>query len=118
MKGDLDFRGKFDFGGRKPDYTTPDGIIEFLSNTQDGPGAYDVVINGRDHFYIHDRTLGDLTRPEIPTQTAMRSLDNMCGPTFRTILRDNNLTAEQIHIALLQLQIYRDQREIAEAHAS
>lgn len=40
----------FDFEGRKPDYTSPDGAIAFFANQNYGTDAYDVVINNDFHF--------------------------------------------------------------------
>ena len=106
----------FDLGGRKPVYATPDGAILFFPNPSDGPGAYDVIIRDHDHFYIHDRTLGDLTSPEISTQRMMQSLETMCGWEVRHILKSNALSPEQMHVALLQLRIQEQERQIRDAY--
>ena len=108
---------EFDLEGRKPTYTTPDKAISFIPNIRDGPGAYDVIIKRGDHFYIHDRTLDDLTNPEIPTDRVMASLENMCGGMVGFILQKNNISPKDIHIALLQLRIMEQQREIENAYS-
>lgn len=108
----------FNLEGRKPFYTTPDKIFSFFPNPKDGPGAYDVIINNRDHFYIHDRIMNDLTNPEISTEDAIRSLENMCGGLIRFKLQENNLSPKDIHIALLQLRIIEQQKEIDCAYSA
>lgn len=107
----------FDLEGRNPTYTTPDKAISFIPNPRDGPSAYDVIINNKDHFYIHDRTLNDLTNPEIPTERVMSSLENMCGGMVSFILENNNLSPKDIHIALLQLKIVEQEKEIRHAYS-
>ena len=102
----------FELGGRKADYVTPDGRIAFFPNHADGPGAYDVIVGGRDHFYILDRTMGDLTDPGNSTEHAMRSLENMCAGRVKFILEEQGITPEQLHIALLQLRIKAQEEEI------
>ncbi|MEK6873111.1 MAG: hypothetical protein AABW90_03825 [Nanoarchaeota archaeon] len=108
----------FDLEGRKPIYTTPDKAVSFIPNLKDGPEAYDVIIKEEDHFYIADRTLSDLTNPEISTDKAMTSLENMCGGMVGFILQKNNLFPKDIHIALLQLRIMEQQKEIDYAYSA
>ncbi|MDP1695495.1 MAG: hypothetical protein Q8L29_01125 [archaeon] len=101
--------------GFEPGYTTPDGVISFFPNKKDGPEAYYVRIR-KDNFYIHDRTLGDLTNPEVPTEQMMQSLDTMCGRGIvKFILEKNKLTPEYLHIALLQLRIKSQEEELRSA---
>ena len=104
--------GTFDLGGRAPYYTTPDGKIQFVRNDSDGPGTYDVIVDNRDHFYIHDRTLGDLTNPEISTERMMQSLEAMCGTRLLFILETHHLHPKDLHIALLQLRVQMQEEEI------
>ncbi|MEN9626569.1 MAG: hypothetical protein RL557_897 [archaeon] len=108
---------EFDLQGRKPLYTTPDNSFLFVPNTVDGPHAYDVIIKGRDHFYIQDRTLSDLTSPDIPTETIMRSLEMMCGGVVDHLLKNNGLSSKDLHIALLCLRIVEQQREINDLYS-
>lgn len=108
----------FDLEGRKPTYTTLDKAISFIPNLKDGLGAYDVIIKEQDHFYIADRTLPDLTNPEISTDKAMSNLENMCGGIIKFILQKNNLSPKEVHIALLQLRIIEQQKEIDYAYSA
>ena len=111
--------GTFDMGEREPDYTTTisgDKIISFFRNDRDGSGAYDVIIGkalerGSDHFYIPDRTLGDLTNPGVSTDDMMGSLEAMCAHTVGFILDKNKISPQELHIALLHLRI-KEQEEI------
>ena len=110
----------FDMEGRTPAYVSPDKMISFFPNDRDGPGAYDVIIdkeNGKDHFYIADRTLGDLTNPEVSTEQMMRSLEAMCAHTVRFILDENKISPQEIHIALLQLRIKEQEKELEAAYS-
>ena len=100
---------------KEPEYVSPDGKFKFTPLPNDGPDGYFVTISGRDNFIISSRSLGDLTNPRHPTETAMRSLEAMCGPQINLILRDNGITQEQLHIALLQLQVYRQEEELTRA---
>ncbi|MEK6825761.1 MAG: hypothetical protein AABY00_03165 [Nanoarchaeota archaeon] len=104
--------GTFDLGGRAPYYTTPDGKIQFVRNDSDGPGAYDVLVGKQDHFYIPDRTLGDLANPEILTERMMQSLEAMCGENVPFILETHHLHPKDLHIALLQLRVQMQEEEI------
>lgn len=111
------YMGTFDLRGRETAYTSPDRKLVFVPNTADGPGAYDVLVNGKDHFYIYDRTLKDLTGPEISTERMMRSLEAMCGGKVAFILDTHHLHPKDLHIALLQLRIQEQEREIEHAYA-
>ena len=97
---------------RNPFYTTPDKAISFVRNDNDGPHAYDVVIKNEGHLYIPDRTLKDLTAPETDTSRVMGMLEAMCGGRAEATLKTYDLTPKDIHIALLQLRVEEQEREI------
>ena len=101
----------------QPEYITPDGRFKFFPNHDDAPDAYDVVV-GDNHFYIHSRTLPDLVGPEISTDNMMRSLSSMCGGKLEGIMGAHALTSQDVHIALLQLQVHRGKKELDSAYAA
>ena len=103
---------------RKPFYTTPDKAISFVPNDNDGPHAYDVIIKNESHLYIPDRTLQDLTAPEADTKRVMGMLEAMCGGTAEIILKEHDLTPKDFHIALLQLRVREQEREMETAYSN
>ena len=98
-------------------YTTPDGRISFYCNLRDAPDAYDVIISGKDHFYIASRTLDDLTSPTTSTERSMQMLETMCGPVLRYSLQQNDVKIDELHIALLQLRVKNQEEKIHGMHA-
>ncbi len=104
----------FDLAGREPFYTTPDGAIQFVPNSADGPGAYDVFIKDKAHLYIYDRTLGDLTDPDVSTERMMQNLEAMCGGIARHTLASQGISSQTFHLALLQLRIVEQGKELEE----
>ena len=94
----------FDVQGRKIAYQTPDGAIMFVRNDRD-VHAYDLIIQNRDHLYIPDRTLGELTSPARSTHEMMESMDNLSGGMAAVILEQNRISPQDLHMALLHLRI-------------
>ncbi len=92
-------------------YKTPDGRFEFYPNSRDGPGVYDVVIKGKDHIYIPDRTLGDLTNPEISSVEMMQRLENLSGQQIHYILRENSILFREFHEALINLRKVKERED-------
>ena len=95
-------------------YTTPDGEISFIPNERDGPEAFDALFRSKDHVYLPDGTLRDLT--EDRTEDTMRCLDTMSGGIHGHALKRSGITPERFHIALLQLRVKLQERELSEAY--
>ena len=100
----------FDAKERVPRYVTPDEVFAFYSvpGTQN---AYEVVVGGKDHFRIPERTLNDLTSPGNSTERTVSLLESLCGPEVRFILTSNSTTAKDLHLALLGLRVLEQEYE-------
>ena len=102
---------------QKPDFVSPDKKFYFYENTHDGPDGYSLMVGNTDHLYIHSRTLSDLTNPLHATGLVMQCLEAMCGGgVLQMVLEKHGLTPEQLHIALLQLRIRRQEKETQKIH--
>ncbi|MBM3233438.1 hypothetical protein FJZ18_04720 [Candidatus Pacearchaeota archaeon] len=108
---------KFDFGGIEPVYKSPDDKIIFIPNPECF-GAYDVAIGNRDHLYIPNRTLENLTNPRVDTQRMMQLLETMSDGVARFILETNRIDPRDFHIALLHLRNIENERELRYAYGS
>lgn len=107
---------QFDMDEKNLTYTTPDGRISFYLNPRDGSDAYDVIIDGKSHFYIASRTLDDLTNPSTSTPVSMQMLENMCGLELMYNLHENEVKCDELHIALLQLRVKNQEEKIKELY--
>ncbi|MBX4212445.1 hypothetical protein KW787_03270 [Candidatus Pacearchaeota archaeon] len=96
--------GNFDYQGRKPLYEDKELGIVFVNNSNDGPHAYDVFIKDKDHLYIPERTLEDLTDTGIPTERMMKSFDNMSNGMATHLLFMNNISQQDFHASLRRLR--------------
>ncbi len=92
-----------DAGNVPPFYEDLEKRIAFYPNLRDGPGAYNIKI-GNHYFYLPDRVLDDLVRPNMQTRDVMRSL-RAINPTIDFILEENKFDPSDMHIALLKVKM-------------
>ena len=83
--------------------------IRFTENLDDSPDGYDVGL-GIHHFYLPSRILPELTRPDMETGTLMSRLTNI-NETVPVMMRQANISPEQVHIAFLKVGLLRIEKE-------
>lgn len=75
--------------------------MEFFSNLQDGPSAYQVQV-GEDRFYIPDRVLPELAARGYPHKEISQRLENI-DLTIPFILEKNGINIPDFHAALQEV---------------
>ena len=101
-----------------PVFTTLDGRISFIENPRDGPAiAYWIRLNHQDSIYMPEGILKDLAHPTTPTERVIGKLEAITGDNVRFLLRKNNISPEQIHMALLHLRIIEQEEELKYAYS-
>jgi hypothetical protein len=83
--------------------------IKFVQYPKD-IGSYHVFI-GEDNFYIPDGVISDLASQKTETSDIRDSFQAM-NPNIRYILEKNNITYQDIHIALLKVKIQELEEQI------
>ena len=96
-------------GNRIPVYQDDERRIAFISNPNDGPDGYNVLV-GTGYFVLPSRVLSVIAKPEYSTRDVMNSLTAV-SPIIPNVLSANRITPDQLHIALLKVR----QRELEQS---